>query len=397
MNSKKDIKKILLSLGLYALGEGFFYNFRELWMANNNLSIKTISTVLSICAFLTISVIFLCSNLVKRTRLKKFTQSLILIKAITIFILFILNNTGMSFLIKFLTMIDYVIDVEIITSIYPIIAQINKEDKLYAKKGLVTEVFHSIGLIITSFLVGKEIFNTNINYNTYILIATVLTLLSYIVLHKIDFSKYVKKETKEENNSLLDLVKKIKKDKISKTYILTCLMNAISFNSIFGLKMLLLTNGFSFTDTQAANILTFFLILSVIIGYIILYKLTLKNNYVNIGIKYGGRLILYIICIITNSKLIFFIAVAYAYLLSNSYSHVSEAPYINRIDNKYQFAFCNLKVMVEYLGVSLGVYVFGIAIERNLLLNFLVAATFCLIEVFLRFKSIYLYNKEQHN
>lgn len=397
MELKKDIKKILLSLSLYALGEGFFYNFREIWMINNNLSIKTISTVLSICAFLTISVIFLCSNLVKRNRLKKFVQILIFIKAITIFTLFMLNNTGMSFLIKFLTMVDYVIDVEIITSIYPLIAQINKNDKLYAHKGLITEVFYSIGLILTNFLIGKELFKLPINYNIYIFIATILTLLSFVILSRIDFNKYTKKESTRENNSLLDLFKIIKKDKISQTYILICIMNAVSYNSIFGLKMLFLTQGFSFTEARASNILAFFRLLSVIIGYIVLYKLTVKNNYVNLGIKYGGRLILYTICILTSSKIVFFIAFSYAYLLSNSYSHISDGPYINRMNNKYQFAFCNLKVMIEYLGVAIGVYLCGIAIEKSLFINFLIATIFCLGELILRFRGLYLYNKEQNS
>lgn len=397
MKIKKDIKKVLISLSLYALGQGFFYSFREIWMSNNNLSIKTIGTVLSICALLTMSVIFLCSNLVKRNRLKIFTQSLILIKGLTIFILYILNDTGLNIPIKFLIMIDYVIDVEIITSIYPIIAQINKDDKLYAKKGLITEVFYSLGLILTIFLIGKKLLFISINYNSYILIATILTLLSFIVLYKIDFRKYVKKEEIQEKNALLDLVKDLVKEKISKNYILVCIMNGISYSSIFGLKMLFLTKGFSFTDARAANILTFFGLLSVIIGYIILYKLTSKNNYINLGIKYGGRLILYIICIITNSKIVFFLAFSYAYLLSNSYSHISDAPYINRIRNKYQFAFCNLKAMVDYLGVAIGVYLCGLAIEKNLLLNFVMAAIFCSVEVFLRFRGVSLYNKESHN
>ena len=61
----KEVKKIFWVLGLYALSGGVFYNFQELWMASNSLSVKTIGTVYSICALLSVSTIFLCSNLME--------------------------------------------------------------------------------------------------------------------------------------------------------------------------------------------------------------------------------------------------------------------------------------------------------------------------------------------
>lgn len=75
----KEVKRIFIVLGLYALSGGLFYNFQELWLASNNLSTKTIGTVYSICALLSVSTIFLCSNLIKQDKLKKFTCFLLLL------------------------------------------------------------------------------------------------------------------------------------------------------------------------------------------------------------------------------------------------------------------------------------------------------------------------------
>ena len=66
----KSINRLLFVLGIYSLAIGIYYNFLELWMAGNNLSIKTISIVLSLCSVLSVSIIFLCSNLVKKSKLK---------------------------------------------------------------------------------------------------------------------------------------------------------------------------------------------------------------------------------------------------------------------------------------------------------------------------------------
>ena len=76
---QKEVKKLFLVLAFFALSGGLFYNFQELWMADNWLSIKTISTVLSLCSLITVSTIFLCSNLIKQKQIKKFCSILLFI------------------------------------------------------------------------------------------------------------------------------------------------------------------------------------------------------------------------------------------------------------------------------------------------------------------------------
>ena len=121
-----DVKKIFWVLAFYALSGGIFYNFQELWMAENSLSTQTIGIVYSLCALLSVSTIFLCSNIITKQRLKKFSCILLITKVILLFSLFLLNNTGLNIIIKFLIMVDFVVDAEIYACIYPLITFITK-------------------------------------------------------------------------------------------------------------------------------------------------------------------------------------------------------------------------------------------------------------------------------
>ena len=78
----KEIKKIFVILALYSFAGGLFYYFQEFWMASNNLSAKTIGIILSLCSLITCSVIFLCSNIITPSKLKKVTQWFLIIKSI---------------------------------------------------------------------------------------------------------------------------------------------------------------------------------------------------------------------------------------------------------------------------------------------------------------------------
>ena len=199
---------------------GIFYNFQELWMAENNLSLRTISIVFSICALLTVSIIFLCSNLIRKEKLKKFTTILLVLKTIILFSFFILNSSGLNILIKFLVMLDYVIDVEIFACIYPMITMIEKNDKLYAKRSLIYSFFYYFGALIAGILLGKTIFNLYFNYNFYALIAAIFSLISTIFLISVKVPE-IKSNTKEvDYDAFYRVIDQLKQDKPSFYFLL---------------------------------------------------------------------------------------------------------------------------------------------------------------------------------
>lgn len=133
---------------------------------------------------------------------------------------------------------------------------------------------------------------------------------------------------------------------------------------------------------------------SSILGMIILSKLTLKNDYINLSIKFATRLILYILAAITGNKIIFLIALIFTRASSESYTHVTDGPYINRVDTEDQLAFCNLKSMMSYFGESIGALLSGFALAINVRYNFVIAATFTLIGLIFGYYALYLRNKE---
>jgi len=392
----KEVKRILIVLGLYALSGGLFYNFQELWLASNNLSTKTIGTVYSLCALLSVSTIFLCSNLIKQDKLKKFTCSLLLLKSIIIFSLFLLNNSGLNILIKFLIMMDYVADVEIYACIYPMITLITKNDKIYASRGIIYEISYYVAILLTGFLLGKTILLVNINYNFYLLLGAAAIFISFLVLKNTNLEQYYKKVKQNKDNTILKkLINKIKNDKISKNYLLFVFMGEISYYSISSLLITLLTNYLSFTPSSASIIILVLGILSTIVGTLILTKLTAKNDYINISIKYLGRFLTYLLAALTGSKIMILLAIIYMVLTSISYSHVTDAPYINRFDGEYQLSFCNLTEMIGYFSRSIGTFLCGYAIVINVRYIFVIALIFVALQLYFGYKALYLRNKEK--
>lgn len=98
---------------------------------------------------------------------------------------------------------------------------------------------------------------------------------------------------------------------------------------------------------------------------------------------------------ILNEKAIFLVAIMYMYLLSESYSHISDAPYVNRFDSDEQLAFCNLKEMITYLAKAIGNLICGICITMGVRYNFLFAILFVLIQIVFAFRALKLRNLER--
>lgn len=394
----KEVKKIFLVLGLYALSGGIFYNFQELWMAENSLSTQTIGTVYSLCALLSVSTIFLCSNLISKRKLKKFSCILLLLKFIILFALFLLNNTGLNVIIKFLIMLDYVIDVEIWACIYPMITIITKSDKIFAMKELIYSFAYYGGIIFTSFLLGKTIFKLNIDFNFYNLIGSILMIVAYIVLKRTNLENYYRNEKEEKNiGSLNQIFKIIKNDDITQNYLVYYLTGSVSYACLNGMLITLLTSNLGFSAIGASMLKMVLGIVAVFIGTLILEKLTFKNDYINFSIKFVGRLVFYLLAFIFNNKIIFLIAIIFMRLLSESYYNVSEAPYVNRFSSDNQLAFCNLREMIRYFSKAIGNFLCGIAIAMGTRYNFLFAFVFIIFQVIFGINALRLKKKEKED
>lgn len=393
---KKDIRKLFVVLGFYSFGCGLFYNFQQLWMAENNLSLKTISTVYSLCAIITVSMIFLCSNLVQEKKLKSFTTLLLFIKTISMFALVLLHNTGLNIPIKFIIMMEYAIDVEIFACFYPLMSIIKKDNRTYAKRGLTYSFLYYVAAILAGIFLGKTFFGIKINYNLFSLIGTISVLISFLVILTIDMNKYVEK-LKSNNNydTLFKLIDIVKKDRISHRYLGFVFNSSISYYTLTALLLTLLTTSYRINESLSSMLILGAGILSSVIGMLVLSLLTFKNDYVNISIKYFTRTLLYVVSFIIGNKILFLVALLFTIVSGDSYSHISDAPYVNRFSNKYQFAFCNLKEMVGYAGRAIGTFFCGLMMAHNIKYLFLIASIFSILQLMNAYSAIYLRKKEE--
>lgn len=392
---KKDIIKLFIILGLYALSDGIFYNFQELWMMDNNLSVKTISTVFSLCAIITVSSIFIFSNIVKKEKTKSFATLLIFIKFLLSMTLYVLYGTGLNILIKFLIMMDYVIEVESYACFYPMMSFITKSDKVYSAKDLVYAGFYAIGVLLTSFLFGKNILGLYISYNTYCLITGFLLLAAFVLLLNINFDKYVKKtKDVDQTEVFTKLLLKIKNDKITKVYILYIMFGQIAYTTVLGMTMTFLTKGIGLESGTASLLYLIIGLAGVGFGILALAKLTPKCEYITLSIKYLLRTCGFVCAIIFHNKLAYIIAFLYPKFISSAYSHVTDGPFINRFDSKDQLAFCNLREMLLYLCIAFGQFLCGRAILIDIRINFAIAAIFCTLQWILSLQATYLRKQE---
>ena len=268
----KEIKKIFIILALYSFAGGLFYYFQEFWMASNNLSAKTIGIILSLCSLITCSVIFLCSNIITPSKLKKVTQWFLIIKSILLLFLFLLNGSNLKVLIKFITMVEYSIDTELLILFYPLIALINKSDKAYGLRDIIYQTCFYLGALVVILTIGKNLLCINLTYNTFLLFSVILSFIAGLLLSFIKIPNV--KEEKTNNDILIKLIKKVKKDKISKNYLVFSLCSSLAVYSIIGVFLTMLVKGMNYTENYASLFKLASGIIGSVLGAIILSKIT---------------------------------------------------------------------------------------------------------------------------
>ena len=228
------------------------------------------------------------------------------------------------------------------------------------------------------------------------LFRSIITFITFWLLYKTNLEKYNRKVSKvKKENTLKSIVSKLKIDKVSRFYLLYVFFGEIAFSCITEMQVLLLAEYFLFSETVISNYSILLGIGSVLIGAIAMAKITFKNNYINILIKYGTRLFLYLVAFFSNQKIFMLIAFVYVELSSDMYIDITDGAYVNRYSNEEQLPFNNLKEMIEYIGTGIGVLLCGFALLYKINYIFLVGSFFITIQIGFAFYSLYLKNQEQ--
>lgn len=385
MKNIKDENKILTMLDFFSISIGLWGNFRQLWLQDNNFSITQISNIISIGTFISVIGIALIGRHVTLNKLKKSLTFILIIKFINMLALYCLNGTNQLKLIKLTIVIDIIMEYIIITSIYPLLTTIVKNNTIYSKRKLTEYLFRDIGILFGGIFIGKSIAGMLVNYNTCLIISNIFLAISIITMMNIKINNTEEKQKK--NNSM---IKYILKSKILSLYLLDMFIGTIAMSTALGLKMLTLTNCFAFSDSIATNYLLIVGLIADGVGILALKYLTPKNDYLTITIKFGIRFIGYVIAFISNNLMITLVAITWSLLISTAYENICDGVYINRVDNDYQLSFANLRYVIRFLGEAIGVFLCGIMYEIGLKYMFGLSAIFMIFQIGLAYYLIYL-------
>lgn len=393
MKKIKSENRILIMLAFFSISMGLWENFRQLWLQDNNFTVTGISSIISIGTLISVIGIALVGKYIKIDKLKKFLTYALIVKFINILVLLYLNNTRNYILINISIIIDILAGYLITTSIYPLITTIIKNNTIYSKRKLTEYLFKDIGILVGGILIGKNIIGILVNYNVCLFISAVFLVFSVIVMLNIADNK--SQEAKKEPE--ISIIKYILKSKLQIVYIIFTFIGNMSMSTALGLKMLTFTNYLGFSDSGATS---YFLIVGLLadgIGILAFKFLTPKNDYITITIKFGIRLIAYIIAFLSNNIWITLIAITWSILISTSYEGVCDVYYINDVKNEYQLAYTNFRYIVKYLGESIGIFLCGLMYKMGLKYMFGLSAVFLIYQLFISYYLIYLRKNEKVN
>ena len=391
MQKIKDENKILIMLAFFSISKGLWENFRQLWLQGNNLDVTQISQILSFASLCCVIALIVFSKKLSLNKVRSVLSFSIVMKIFCLLILYILNQSENMNLINILVILDTIFEKIIIISIYPFIVTIKKDDKLYSKRKLVEYLFSDIGILIGGIFIGKTLMNILIDYNVCLLISIVFLLLAFITILNIKRQTVADKQVE-----LKDAIKYLKESKITVIYHIYYFFGNLAINISIGLKILMLTNIFKLSDGNATQYLLIVGLIADAIGIIALKYLTLKNDYMNINIKFGIRFLLYTLAFISNNITVCFIAITWSLLISTAYENITDAPYINRIPNDYQMIFTNFRYIVNLIATSIALYLAGITYNMGIRYMLGLSAFFMIFQIGLAYYLIHLRKKENY-
>jgi len=385
MKKLKSENQILVMVALFSISIGLWENFRQLWLQDNGFSAMKISNITSLGTFVSVLGILFVGRKITIDKLKGFMSVLMVIKFINLVAMYYLNYTNIIVLINIATVIDVLTSYLIITSIYPLITTIVKNNTIYSKRKLTEYLFKDLGILVGGLLIGKKVIGVLVNYNVCLYISIVFLVATIIVMFNIDAGKTEKEEKTKQGS----VVKYVLNNKLLIGYTLYTFIGCIAMQTGLGLKMLTLTNYFEFSDGGATN---YFLIVGLIadgIGILALKYLTPKNDYITITIKFGIRFTLYVIAFLSNSLIITIIAITWSILISTAYENICDGYYINSVSNEYQLTFTNFRYIVKYIGEAIGLFLCGVMYEMGLRYMFGLSAFFMIFQIIVSFWLIH--------
>ncbi len=390
LNKKIDNKNLLLLvLAFFTIAVGLWGNYRQLWLADNGLSAASIAKVISISSVVAaLSLIFFTQKFTIN-KLKKGMLVTIIIKIFIFLFLLIIDKHNQLFLIKFLSFFDIACENIIITSVYPYIMCYQKSDKLYGKKSVVENLGKTIGVLIGSIIFGRIIAGYELGYKTCILISMIFCILAFLTLLIIK-----DKQNSKITENKLNIFKYLKDNTILIFYLIFNILTNISYNLVVGLKMLMLTTFNNFSTQSATYLVLFLAIIDIVLGYLSIEKLKSKNDYLNISIKFLIRIFIYLLVLVSNSKLVLLLSISYTLITNVAYGSIINGFITNSVKEKQVLDFTVLNYISTLFGEAIGIFIAGLLYAKGYKYILLVAAFIVIIQLGMAYRIIYKKNKQ---
>lgn len=372
-------------LAFFSISIGLWENFRQLWLQDNGFSAGDVSMITSIGTFISVAGVILVGIFVKPRQLKAFMTGVLTTKVVALLALFLLDHSGQTGLINFCIILDVLTTYLIVVSVYPLITVAIKSNHVYSKRKLVEYLFRDLGVLVGGALIGQFFFSHLINYNACLLVSVFLLIPAIIIMSRLRLKLTEKAPVRHSS-----VVKYILRSHLQIVYMIYAFLAATSFAVALGLKMLVLTNYLTFTVSTATNFLLIVGLLSDIIGVVALKHFTPKNDYITMTIKFGIRIVAYIIAVLADDPFTSLLAITWSLLISTAYEDISDGYYINLVDNRHQFSYSTLKYVMTVGGEAVGMLLCGLTYEFGIPCMLGVSAAITIVQLGIAYYLIYL-------
>lgn len=347
-------RQILLMLTFFSISSGLWMNFRQLWLQENGYSVADISTLTSVATFLSVGGIILVGWRLKPTALRSFMTGSLALRLINSLFQLALNGSGQTALIDLCTVIEIFTNYLIVASVYPLITTVIKSNRVYSKRKLVEYLFRDVGVLIGGLLLGKNLVGLGVDYNICLYVSMLFLGVALLLMWRL-------RPPAAETTSTVrpSEVKHLFHNRLQSLYLLYSFLSSTSFATALGLKMLILTNQLAFSASTATNYLLIAGLAGDVIGMIALKYFTPHNDYLTITLKFGVRLIAFLVAIFADDPFVFLLAITWTLLSETAYEDVIDGNYINLVDNRYQLSYNTAKYVMTYLGEAVGILFCG--------------------------------------
>lgn len=363
--------RLLIILAFMSLSVGIWSRYRQLWLKEAGYLVSEVSKILSVALICSSILSFIISLFSPKIRVKHVVALSFILRSFSLIGLLLFKN---DFIIKSCTLLCVMCEVIFSISFYPLLSFESKNKDTYKRKMLVEYLFKDVGVIGCGLLFGVSLGKFVFDYDWCLIITIISGLLAFLFLINLDSHQH--KNVK--SNTLKKSLKQIFENKINRVFFYSELFGYIAYGIIFDLVMIILTSYLNFNVTLASV----FIIVSNMLGTIFSFAFSKfsKDYSVSLSafIKYGTRILVYIIAFIINKNIMFIFAIIYAFITSRILEDKVTGTFVDMIDEDNQFLFSNLRYFNLSLGEGIGAYLAGILLSNSLKYLFVGASIFTL-------------------